>query len=90
VAEAFFGQSPSTYTSHKFVVTVGLPLICTSSAKFTEQCIWIVEVIVLVLHNCIPYSLSPLPKNAVFAPKKSVIGPKLDLFSATFLILSTI
>ena len=31
-----------------------------------------------------------LPKNAVFAPKKSVIGPRLDLFSTTFLILSTI
>ena len=31
-----------------------------------------------------------LPKKALFAPKKSVIGPKLDLFSTTFLILSTI
>ena len=36
-----------------------------------------------------PCSLVPLPKNAVFAPKKSVIGPRLDLFSTTFLILST-
>ena len=31
-----------------------------------------------------------LQKKALFAPKKSVIGPKLDLFSTTFLILSTI
>ena len=30
-----------------------------------------------------------LPKKALFAPKKSVIGPRLDLFSTTFLILST-
>ena len=30
-----------------------------------------------------------LSKKALFAPKKSVIGPKLDLFSTIFLILST-
>jgi hypothetical protein len=30
-----------------------------------------------------------LPKKALFAPKKSVIGPKLDLFSTTILNLST-
>jgi hypothetical protein len=31
-----------------------------------------------------------LPNNALFAPKKSVIGPKFDLFSTTILSLSTI
>jgi hypothetical protein len=76
VAEAFFGQSPSTDTPHKVVVTVSVPLIYTSSAKLTEQCIWIVEVIVLVFHDFFLCSLVRLPKNAVFAPKKSVIGPK--------------
>jgi hypothetical protein len=30
-----------------------------------------------------------LPNNALFVPKKSVIGPKSDPFSTTFLILST-
>jgi hypothetical protein len=29
-------------------------------------------------------------KKALFAPKKSVIGPKLDLFLITFLIMSSI
>ena len=31
-----------------------------------------------------------LSKKALFAPKKSVIGPKLDPFSTTIRILSTI
>jgi hypothetical protein len=31
-----------------------------------------------------------LPKKSLFAPKKSVIGPKLDPFSTTILNLSTI
>jgi hypothetical protein len=76
VAEAFFGQSPSTDTPHKFVVTVSVPLIYTSSAKLTEQCIWIVEVIVLVLHVFSLCSLVRLTKKALFASKKIVIGPK--------------
>jgi len=45
----------------------------------------------------VPWNVMPLcschlvrlPKNALFAPKKSVIGLRLDLFSTTFLVLST-
>jgi hypothetical protein len=37
-----------------------------------------------------PCHLVRLSKKALFAPKKSVIGLRLDLFSITFLILSTI
>ena len=36
-----------------------------------------------------PCPVVRLSKKALFAPKKSVIGPKLDLFSTIFLILST-
>jgi hypothetical protein len=42
---------------------------------------------VMPLYSC---HLVRLPKKALFAPKKSIIGPKLDLFSTTFLILSII
>jgi hypothetical protein len=74
VEEAFFGQSPSTDTHHKFVVTVSVPLIYTSSAKLTEQCIWIVEVIVLALHDFFPV----LSYSALYLGQV-VIGPNYQL-----------
>ena len=46
-----------------------------------------------VPRNVMPFCschLVRLPKKALFAPKKSVIGPKFDLFSTTILNLSTI
>jgi hypothetical protein len=70
VAEAFFGQSPRTDTPHKFVVTVSVPLIYTSSAKLTEQCIWIIEVIVLVLHDFFPMLSRALAEKRCFCPEK--------------------
>jgi hypothetical protein len=41
------------------------------------------------MKNNLPAEHVRLSNNALFAPEKSIVGPKLDPFSTTFLNLST-